>query len=110
MHKHQRPKVTGLSIPTEALDAAMDALDTSWITDASRDQRREMMQAVIEAAAPYMLAAATVLINELTEHDECQFDHHGGCQAHGYHLSPGELCPQQKAKDWARAHEELPRG
>lgn len=51
------------------------------------------------------LEAATNLIGELTEHDECSFDHHGGCQAHGYlELSPGAKCPQQDAKDWtARA-------
>jgi len=47
------------------------------------------------------LEAATRLIGELTEHDECSFDHHGGCQAHGYlALSPGSKCPQQDAKDW----------
>lgn len=39
----------------------------------------------------------------LADRDPCWFDHHGGCQAHGYlDLQPGEVCPQQEAKDWLR--------
>lgn len=30
--------------------------------------------------------------------DPCVFDHHGGCQAHGFlSLKPGELCPTARA-------------
>lgn len=50
------------------------------------------------------LARATDLINDLSDADECYFDHHGGCQAHGYlSLEPGQTCPQHDAKEWARA-------
>jgi hypothetical protein len=50
------------------------------------------------------LDTADALIRDLTDSGDCSFDHHGGCQAHGYlSLEPGETCPQQDAKDWARA-------
>ena len=43
------------------------------------------------------------LIRDLVDPDACWFDHHGGCQAHGYlSLQPGEICPHQEAKDWLR--------
>jgi hypothetical protein len=44
------------------------------------------------------------LIESLTNSDSCWFDHHGGCQSHGYlSLEPGEACPQQQAKDLVEA-------
>ncbi|MCE0510608.1 hypothetical protein LVJ59_16285 [Microbacterium sp. KKR3/1] len=51
------------------------------------------------------------LILDLTDPDDCSFDHHGGCQAHGYlSLKPGELCPQAEAKErlagWVPAGQE----
>lgn len=48
------------------------------------------------------LDAAQRLIRDFTDPDDCEFDHHGGCQAHGYlTLEPGELCPHAEAKrDW----------
>ncbi len=45
------------------------------------------------------------LIRDLTDRDGCWFDHHGGCQAHGYlSLEPGEKCPQQEAKELLAAN------
>lgn len=39
------------------------------------------------------------LLVSLLDDDPCWFDHHGGCQAHGYlSLEPGELCPQAELK------------
>ncbi len=39
------------------------------------------------------------LIRDLLDSDDCWFDHHGGCQAHGYlSLEPGALCPPAEAK------------
>ncbi|WP_346921316.1 hypothetical protein [Glutamicibacter creatinolyticus] len=39
------------------------------------------------------------LVRDMTDPDPCWFDHHGGCQAHGYlELKPGELCPHDEAK------------
>lgn len=40
------------------------------------------------------------LLRSLVDEDDCWFDHHGGCQAHGYlSLEPGEKCPQAEAKE-----------
>jgi hypothetical protein len=40
------------------------------------------------------------LVRGLIDPDPCWFDHHGGCQAHGYlSLAPGEKCPHQQAKE-----------
>jgi hypothetical protein len=37
-------------------------------------------------------------LRELTDPDPCWFDHHGGCQAHGFlSLKPGEKCPNARA-------------
>ncbi len=36
----------------------------------------------------------------VNDEDPCEFDHHGGCQAHGYlSLEPGEKCPHAEAKE-----------
>lgn len=44
------------------------------------------------------------LIRDLADEDHCWYDHHGGCQAHGYlSLEPGEKCPQQEAKELLEA-------
>lgn len=41
------------------------------------------------------------LLLELTDEDPCYFDHHGGCQAHGFlELSQGEKCPHFEAKEY----------
>jgi len=41
----------------------------------------------------------------------CRFDHHGGCQAHGYlRLDPGERCPVGAVLEEARAALEAPHG
>lgn len=43
--------------------------------------------------------ALFALISSLVDDGECRFDHHGGCQEHGYlSLGPGEMCPQEEAK------------
>ena len=40
------------------------------------------------------------LLKSLIDDEGCWFDHHGGCQAHGYlSLEPGEKCPQVEAKE-----------
>ena len=42
------------------------------------------------------------LICDLSDGEECEFDHHGGCQAHGYlSLKPGERCPMGEANEIA---------
>jgi hypothetical protein len=54
-------------------------------------------------AALAKLEAASSLIEDLTDPEPCSFDHHGGCQAHGYlSLQPGETCPQYDAQQWTK--------
>lgn len=39
------------------------------------------------------------LLEALLDTDDCWFDHHGGCQAHGYiSLRNGQECPQHELK------------
>lgn len=45
------------------------------------------------------VAISRGLAESLLDPDACRFDHHGGCQAHGYlDLQPGELCPQAELR------------
>lgn len=47
------------------------------------------------------------LLRSLVDDDPCWFDHHGGCQAHGFlSLEPGEKCPHQEAKEILAARDE----
>lgn len=51
-------------------------------------------------AEPPAVPVPRELLESLIDADDCWFDHHGGCQAHGYlSLAAGEKCPQQVAKD-----------
>lgn len=55
------------------------------------------------AAARDLNANLLRLIADLTEPEPCRFDHHGGCQEHGYiYLQPGERCPQGEAQELLR--------
>lgn len=48
---------------------------------------------------PDDLVATRGLLESLLDEDPCWFDHHGGCQGHGYlSLQPGEVCPQAELK------------
>ncbi len=52
------------------------------------------------------LAQLRQLVADFVDRDRCEFDHHGGCQAHGYlYLEPGELCPHTEAKQLLAAWE-----
>lgn len=45
------------------------------------------------------------LLADLVDPDDCWFDHHGGCQAHGYlDLEQGLLCPHEEAKRLLAEH------
>ncbi len=58
----------------------------------------------VQEARAEVEAAVYPLIRDLIDPEECWFDHHGGCQAHGYlSLKPGEICPQAAAKAWIAA-------
>lgn len=52
------------------------------------------------------LQTATRLLHALVDPDDCDFDHHGGCQMHGQlSIEPGELCPHEEAKRWLARQE-----
>jgi hypothetical protein len=61
----------------------------------------------ILGAAPILLAAGRTaaavdlreLINDLTDPDPCQYDHHGYCQAHCW-FETDPRCPHARAQDW----------
>ena len=45
------------------------------------------------------LVVSRGLLESLVEDSDCRFDHHGGCQEHGYlSLEQGEKCPQFELK------------
>lgn len=45
------------------------------------------------------------LVRDLVDAGDCWFDHHGGCQAHGYlSLEPGEMCPHAEGKQFLAKH------
>lgn len=51
-------------------------------------------------ASEGLVVVSAELLDALTDPDECWFDHHGGCQAHGFlSLEPGERCPQVEAQE-----------
>jgi hypothetical protein len=59
----------------------------------------EIKAVVLEDDAVYNEKLLNI-VRDLVDEDECWFDHHGGCQAHGYlSLRPGEKCPHQKGRE-----------
>lgn len=51
------------------------------------------------------LEHALKLLWLLVDSDPCWFDHHGDCQAHGWHgMEQGELCPVEEAKRMLRSY------
>lgn len=68
-------------------------LQASSCTPAAPERGRG---SVVASAA---VSVSRELLESLIDGDPCSFDHHGGCQAHGYlELEPGELCPQAELK------------
>jgi hypothetical protein len=51
-----------------------------------------------------LVVVSADLLDDLTDSDECWFDHHGGCQAHGFlSLEAGERCPNAVAREMLAA-------
>ncbi|NEA22650.1 hypothetical protein [Actinomadura bangladeshensis] len=77
------------------------------------ERERDEARAQIDAARSYQEALETdrrnltaerdqlrALLRDLVDPGPCSFDHHGGCQTHGYlSLQPGERCPHAEAKE-----------
>lgn len=97
--------MTNYTITNEAIDEAAEAIRVGI----DRRSIWDLAKAAVEAAAPFIraqaLEEAAPLIRDLTDSGECWFDHHGGCQEHGYlSLEPGQTCPQHDAKEFVKAH------
>lgn len=79
------------------------------------DHLRDVRQLLAEHAAAtarvaeldgFQLQAegAIELLADLADPDSCHYDHHGGCQAHGYlSLANGEQCPHSLARAFLAA-------
>jgi hypothetical protein len=101
------PDVPSLPAIAQAFDLLENLIDTYLeLAEAGEASRTKAAEAVLaETTAPTAFAEALTLIESLVDPDECQRDHHGGCQAHGYlDLEPGEPCPNQHAKDFVAEH------
>lgn len=48
--------------------------------------------------AEQALEEAIGILNDLTDPDDCWYDHHGYCQAHGW-TDTDPACPHRRAKD-----------
>ena len=46
------------------------------------------------------------ILESLTDEDECSFDHHGYCQAHGW-FDIETKCPHKRAKDLLKKCDKL---
>jgi hypothetical protein len=52
----------------------------------------------VSSATP-QITISLDLLQSLVDEGECWFDHHGGCQEHGFiSLKHGEECPHAEAK------------
>lgn len=78
------PRVGELGLRIAELEKAYGQLGAKFACAQSRIDDREQLRNLIRA---------------FTDSGDCWFDHHGGCQAHGYlSLEAGELCPHAEAK------------
>ena len=78
-----------------------DLPDDDSLADFIEDLRGDFRAEAAQGPAPRAegLDVPTDLLESLVDEEECRFDHHGGCQAHGYlSLQPGDLCPQHELK------------
>lgn len=55
------------------------------------DREREWLMARVEVL--------TELVRDLTDPDDCWFDHHGDCQAHAWFDTNIRPCPHGRAKE-----------
>ncbi|MGP5689755.1 hypothetical protein [Glutamicibacter ardleyensis] len=65
----------------------------------SSKAHRAHVAEVLEKHMQEREAQLSQLVRDMTDPGACWFDHHGGCQEHGYlDLKPGEQCPHTEAK------------
>ncbi|WP_037162539.1 hypothetical protein [Rhodococcoides fascians] len=87
-----------------AIDVIADAIEDDVAAVIGHRMYGHEAREVAEHVASRLVQAGqiivpTTLLSELVDPDDCWFDHHGGCQAHGYiSLQPGQTCPVHDAK------------
>lgn len=55
--------------------------------------------AEVEALREWLVEALDLLRDHVVDDEQCQFDHHGGCQTHGdLDLQPGGTCYMVRAR------------
>lgn len=58
-----------------------------------------------------MISIPRELLEELLDGGACEYDHHGGCQAHGHlSLKKGERCPQEVARELLTTNKQKEKG
>lgn len=87
-----------MTLDHDAVRAAIDYLlelgDVDHLGHAVHDLLED------HAALRAKVQRLTELIADLASDEDCWFDHHGGCQEHGYlSLESGQKCPHQEAKE-----------
>lgn len=81
------------------LDVQRAAMATMLEDERQMQAAHDRTRAELDAARAEVERLRT-LLRDMTDPDPCRFDHHGGCQAHGYlDLKPGEKCPHAEAKE-----------
>jgi hypothetical protein len=85
--------------PTDEMaNAGWDALPVS--AQESGEIDLDDMKTVLAAVLAVIERDYLHVMADLVDTEPCWFDHHGGCQAHGFlSLEPGEKCPHAEAKE-----------
>jgi hypothetical protein len=85
--------IEGIGMTLDSEKELTHQFDVAWVdaadgSEADPDRSRQGLTSLLR------------LLSSLVDEDDCWFDHHGGCQAHGYlDLRGGVQCPHQEAKE-----------
>lgn len=101
LEAHERWEYT--DVEGEFLNWTLKCEGCEWtaknVGDGNKEAHRAHVSEVLEAHMQEREARLRQLVRDMTDPGACWFDHHGGCQEHGYlSLKPGELCPHAEAK------------
>jgi hypothetical protein len=102
--RQQIARSGGYYIPPFSWAGLTDQEQNQVIREAGHWLRAAEIAELVVIPADVFVEALT-LIASLTDDEDCWFDHHRGCQTHGYlDLELGEKCPVQHARDFLAQH------